>query len=103
MGVSPQPALALKSATATVPIVFVAVYDPVRIGLVQSYSRPSGNITGLATSVPGFTSKVLDILREIVPTASKIAVLANPGNPIHRLIIAEELPHTAQQLAWLCR
>ena len=95
---SPQTALALKSATATIPIVFVAVADPVGIGLVQSLSRPGGNITGLATLVPGFTSKEIEILREIVPTASKIAVLANPGNPIHRLTIAEELPQTAQKL-----
>ena len=94
----PQPSVALKSATATIPIVFVAVADPVGIGLVQSLSRPGGNITGLATFVPGFASKRIEILREIVPTASKIAVLANPGNPMHRLAIAEELPQTAQQL-----
>ena len=96
---SPQVALALKSATATIPIVFVAVAYPVEIGLVQSLSRPGGNITGLATLVPGgFAAKEIQMLKEIVPAASKIAVLANPGNPIHRLIIAEELPRAAQQL-----
>ena len=94
----PQAALALKSATATIPIVFVPVADPVGLGLVQSLARPGGNITGLATLVPGFTSKEIEILWEIVPTASKIAVLANPGNPMHRLAIAEELPQTAQKL-----
>ena len=98
IGFSPQVALALKSATATIPIVFVGVADPVRIGLVQSLPRPGGNMTGLATRVPGFAAKEMEVLREIAPTASKIAVLANPGNPIHRLIIAEELPQTAQKL-----
>jgi putative tryptophan/tyrosine transport system substrate-binding protein len=95
---NPQTAVALKSATATIPIVFVAVADPVGIGLVQSLSRPGGNITGLATLVPGFTGKTIEILREMVPTASKIAVLANPGNPMHRRVIAEEFPQTARKL-----
>ena len=94
----PQPAVALKSATATIPIVFVAVGDPVRLGLVLSLSRPGGNITGLATYVPEFTSKMIEILREMVPTASKIAILVNPGNPIQRLIVAEELPQAARKL-----
>ena len=93
-----QAAVALKSATASIPIVFVAVGDPVGLGLVQSLSRPGGNITGLATIVPGFTGKEIEILREMVPTASKIAILVNPGNPIHRLIVAEELPQTARKL-----
>jgi putative ABC transport system substrate-binding protein len=52
IAVAPQAAVALKSATATIPIVFVAVADPVGIGLVQSLSRPGGNLTGLATMVP---------------------------------------------------
>jgi putative tryptophan/tyrosine transport system substrate-binding protein len=96
---SPQAALALKSATATIPIVFVGVADPVGLGLVQSLARPGGNITGFATFVPGdWNSKGVEILRELVPGASKIALLVNPGNPIHRLILAEEIPRTARKL-----
>ena len=95
----PQAAVALKSATATIPIVFVAVVDPVGLGLVQSLSRPGGNITGLATFVPGdFVAKQIEILRELVPGASKIALLVNPGNPMHRLALAEEVPRTARNL-----
>jgi putative tryptophan/tyrosine transport system substrate-binding protein len=95
---NPPAAVALKSATASIPIVFVAVADPVGIGLVQSLSHPGGNITGLATLVPGFTGKMIETLREMVPTASKIAMLVNPGNAIHRLIVAEELPQIARNL-----
>jgi putative ABC transport system substrate-binding protein len=83
----PQAALALKSATATIPIVFVAVADPVRLGLVQSLSRPGGNITGITTNVPeDFFGKRVEILRELVPSASKIAVLVNPKNPMLYLV-----------------
>jgi putative ABC transport system substrate-binding protein len=96
---SPQTTVALKSATASIPIVFVAIADPVKSGLVQSLSRPGGNVTGLATFVSGnFTSKSIETLREMVPTASKIAMLVNPGNLIHRLIVAEELPQIARNL-----
>jgi putative tryptophan/tyrosine transport system substrate-binding protein len=95
---NPQAAVALKSATANIPIVFVAVADPVGVGLVESLSRPGGNTTGLAAVVPGFASKLIDTLREMIPAASKISVLANPGNPIQRRIIAEELPQTARKL-----
>jgi putative ABC transport system substrate-binding protein len=99
IGTNPRTAVALKSAIATIPIVFVAVADPVGLGLVQSLSRPGGNVTGLADFVPGqFTSKGIEILRELVPTASKIAILVNPGNPMHRMAVAEELPQTAQKL-----
>jgi putative ABC transport system substrate-binding protein len=99
IGPNPQAAVGLKSATATIPIVFVAVGDPVGLGLVQSLSRPGGNITGLATIVPeDFLGKRIEILREIVPGASKIALLVNPGNPMHRLHFAEYLPRTARRL-----
>jgi putative tryptophan/tyrosine transport system substrate-binding protein len=95
----PQAAVALKSATATIPIVFVAVFDPVWIGLVQSLSRPGGNITGLATYVPGdWVAKRIEILRELVPGASKIALLVNPNNPMHRMTLDEEVPSTARKL-----
>jgi putative tryptophan/tyrosine transport system substrate-binding protein len=95
----PRAALALKSATTTVPIVFVAVADPVGLGLVQSLSRPAGNITGFATNVPeDFVAKRIEILRELVPGASRIALLINPDNPMHRLVLAEYSPRTAQKL-----
>jgi putative ABC transport system substrate-binding protein len=96
VGPSPQVALVLKSATAAIPIVFVAVFDPVATGLVQSLSRPGGNITGLATYAPGdFIAKRIEILRELIPGASKIAILANPTNPTHRMVLAEEASRTA--------
>jgi putative tryptophan/tyrosine transport system substrate-binding protein len=96
---SPQAALALKSATTTIPIVFVAVADPIGLGLVQSLSRPGGNLTGLATMVPDdFGAKRLEILRELVSGASKIALLVNPNNPMHRLNYAEFISRTAGRL-----
>jgi len=99
VGPSPQVALALKSATAAIPIVFVAVFDPVAIGLVQSLSRPGGNITGLATYAPGdWIAKRVEILRELVPSASKIALLHNPGSPTQRLVLANELSTTARSM-----
>jgi len=95
----PQAAVALKSATATIPIVFVAVFDPVELGLVQSLSRPGGNMTGLATYAPGdWTAKRIEIFRELIPSASKIALLVNPRNPVHRLALAEEVPRAARNL-----
>jgi putative ABC transport system substrate-binding protein len=99
VGPTPQVALALKSATATIPVVFVAVFDPVAGGLVQSLSRPGGNVTGLATYAPGdWIAKRIEILRELVPSASKIALLVNPGNPIHRLVLANEVSSAARSL-----
>jgi putative ABC transport system substrate-binding protein len=96
---NPAAAVALKSATSNIPIVFAAVADPVGLGLVQNLSHPGGNITGFATFVPGETAgKTIETLRQMVPTASKIPILVNPSNPIHRLMIAEEIPETARKL-----
>src|SRR5262249_38521765 len=81
----PTPAMALKKAGVDIPIVFVVVFDPISLGLAKSLAHPEGNFTGLATAVPeGFVGKQLDLLREIVPRASRLAVITNPGNPIHR-------------------
>jgi len=96
---NPPAAVALKSATASIPIVFVAVFDPVALGLVQSLSRPGGNMTGLATSAPGdFIAKRIEILRELVPSASTITLLVNPDNPMQMLVLANEMPRTTQKL-----
>jgi putative ABC transport system substrate-binding protein len=94
-----QAAMGLKTATVTIPIIFVGIANPVELGLVQSLSRPGGNITGLTTFVPGdFATKQIEILRELVPNVSKIAILANQGNPMHALLLAEEIPRAARNL-----
>jgi len=95
----PRAVQVLKSETSNIPIVFVAVADPLGLGLVQSLARPGGNITGVATMVPDdFGAKRLEILRELVPSASKIAILINPNNPMHRLNLGEFLSRTAERL-----
>jgi putative tryptophan/tyrosine transport system substrate-binding protein len=95
----PQAAVALKSATTTIPIVFVAVFDPLGLGLVQSLSRPGGNITGLATYAPGdWLAKRIEIVRELVPGASKVALLVNPGNPMQKLVLDKEGSRTSESL-----
>jgi putative ABC transport system substrate-binding protein len=77
----PVAALAAKQATGTIPIVAAAVYDPVGSGLVASLARPGGNVTGLSTSGHDTDMKRMERLKEVVPTAARVAVLANPTNP----------------------
>ena len=88
-------ALAVKKATTTVPLVMVAVGDPVGTGLVPSLARPGGNLTGLSSIAPDLEGKRLDILREVVPTLSHVAILFNSLNPFH--VASMRQAHAAAQ------
>jgi putative ABC transport system substrate-binding protein len=95
---TPRSARAAKDATSDIPIVMLFVADPVGLGLASSLAHPGGNLTGVATFVPGdFNGKVLGLLREALPQAKRLAVLINPSNEMHRL----GLPETAAAAAKL--
>ena len=81
-GGSTPATVAAKSVTKTIPIVFGAVADPVATGLVASLARPGGNVTGLSLLSPELGGKRLELLRGVVPTLSRVAVLLNPANPV---------------------
>jgi ABC-type uncharacterized transport system substrate-binding protein len=74
-------ALAAKHATQTIPIVMTTAIDPVGAGLVASLARPGGNITGLSTLAPELSGKQLELLKEVMPSMTRVAVLWNAANP----------------------
>jgi len=78
-GGTPSP-LAFKALTSTIPIVFTFGTDPVSLGLVKSYSRPGGNVTGATTVASSLEGKRLDLLQEMVPGARSFALLTNPAS-----------------------
>lgn len=88
-GFGTLPAKAAKAATATIPIVFTTVGDPVGAGLVASLGRPGGNVTGLTDQAADIGGKRLELLHEAVPAGTSFAVLMNPDNPYSALALKE--------------
>jgi putative tryptophan/tyrosine transport system substrate-binding protein len=92
------PALAAKAATTTIPIIFVTAGDPVALGLVASLNRPGGNLTGVATLTVELGAKQLEVLHELVPTATIIALVVNPTNPTNAERLSRDLQAAAHTL-----
>jgi putative ABC transport system substrate-binding protein len=82
-------ALAVKKATSSVPLVMIAVGDPIGTGIVPSLARPGGNITGLSSIAPDLEGKRLELLREVLPKLSHVALFLNPLNPFHEVSVRQ--------------
>jgi len=92
-------AVAAKRATATIPIVFTSGLDPIQIGLVTSFNRPEGNVTGVYTLTGEMPTKSLELLHELVPAASGIGLLLNPTNPnLSESVVVKEVEAAAHTL-----
>ena len=89
VAVATPSAVAAKDATGTIPIIIVAVGDPVGTGLVSSLARPGGNITGVSLVNVEFSGKRLQLLKEALPNVSRVAVLWNPLNPLNAAVLKE--------------
>jgi putative tryptophan/tyrosine transport system substrate-binding protein len=90
-------ALAAKTATATIPIVFRFGADPIKVGLVASLDRPGGNVTGVTTFSIELNKKKLEILHGLLPATAAIALLVNPDSPAANSVV-QELQEAAQEL-----
>src|SRR4051794_2240131 len=97
LGSTPS-AIAAKQATATIPIVFRIGTDPVEVGLVTSLNRPGGNLTGVTTLGVLLAPKQLELLRELMPTATDFGLLLNPTNPVITSIESRDVPAAAHAL-----
>jgi putative tryptophan/tyrosine transport system substrate-binding protein len=93
-----QVAVVAKAATTTVPIVFIASQDPVKLGFVVSLSRPGGNMTGINFFSTELVTKRLEFLRALVPAITRIAVLVNPSNPSSGAATVEDAQGAARAM-----
>ena len=104
---APPAVRAVQQATRTTPIVMTAVADPVEIGFVKSLAEPGGNITGVTSRAgPGLLSKLLELTKDALPSAKRIGILFNQGNPLnYATAAAPEILDAAkrleQELLWL--
>jgi putative tryptophan/tyrosine transport system substrate-binding protein len=95
---STPPSLSAKQATSTIPIVFAGIADPVGAGLIANFARPGGNITGMASSSAELGGKRLELLKEMIPRTSRVAVLYNPADRANVLVL-KQLQEAAPALA----
>jgi putative ABC transport system substrate-binding protein len=93
-----QASLAARKATATIPIVMVGVSDPVGSGLVASLARPGGNVTGTSTVAADVVGKQLELVHQLLPGVSRVAVLWNPANPVFQQQLLKETRAAATKL-----
>jgi putative ABC transport system substrate-binding protein len=96
--IAPNVAFAAKAATTTIPIVFIAPEDPVKLGLVSSLARPGGNLTGINVFAAELVMKRLQLLREVVPAAARVAVLVDPTNTTTTKTTLEEAESGARAM-----
>jgi len=94
---SPAPVMAAKAATITIPIVFATGYDPVAAGLVASLARPGGNLTGVTTLTAEVEPKRVELMHELMPAATSIALLVNPAAGSLRETITTDLQAAARK------
>ena len=100
LAAGPVPAFAAKSATTTIPIVFVVSDDPVRLGLVASLARPGGNLTGINFVSAELVAKQLELLRELVPGAARVTVMVNPADATNTETILRDVEPAVRAIGW---
>ena len=98
VAVTSTAAMAAHKETKRIPIVMVNVGDPIRLGLVASLARPSGNVTGTASYLPELSGKGLELLKELVPGTKRVAIFWTPANPLHAAVL-KDLDAPARLLA----